>query len=374
MTAVAPVVAEGGGRAALAPAIVALTRRMAPGDGVALAGELARRALATLCAREPAVVDLGVSSAQPVGAARRAAFAAELAARQAAGAGGWVMFNHVGIARAQRAIPARWRLPYAVFAHGIDVWGDALTADRMRVLRDARVALASSAYTARRVAREHPEAPPLVACPLALLPDAPRADLHDPAVESLPPRSVLVVGRMSASERYKGHDQLVECWPDVLRRVPDAVLICVGRGDDVDRLRAKALAAGVGDAVRFTGFVSDEALEGMFRRAAMLAMPSLGEGFGFVYLQAMRAGLPCLSTPDDAAADIVLDGRTGLHARQDERARLADAIARCLEDPELRHRLGAAGRERFEREYTFDAFCRRLRDALGGAFPARGGH
>ena len=81
-----------------------------------------------------------------------------------------------------------------------------------------------------------------------------RSDLSFPTSVSL---AVLVVARMDAAERYKGHDQLLEAWPTVRAQVPGAKLVFAGTGDDVPRYaKAKAQAIGIESDVLFTGFVS----------------------------------------------------------------------------------------------------------------------
>ena len=108
----------------------------------------------------------------------------------------------------------------------------------------------------------------------------------------------------------------------------------------------------------------------MLRHAAVFAMPSRGEGFGLVYLQAMRAGVPCLGSRDDAAADVIVDGETGLLVPQQDPEAIAGALARLLTDDAMRRRLGEASRRRFESTFTYARFRARLASVLARAFPA----
>jgi phosphatidylinositol alpha-1,6-mannosyltransferase len=184
------------------------------------------------------------------------------------------------------------------------------------------------------------------------------------------PHTVVIVGRMSASERYKGHDQLLLAWPRVVAEIPDATLVMVGRGDDVERLRAKAAALGLGRNVTVPGFLPDAALRAVMRHAAVFAMPSRGEGFGLVYLQAMRAGIPCLGSRDDAASDVIVDGETGLLVPRQDPEAITGALIRLLTDDGMRHRMGDAGRRRFDNTFTYPRFRARLSGILARAFPA----
>jgi phosphatidylinositol alpha-1,6-mannosyltransferase len=348
------------------------TATLAPsGDGIAYAARLVHRAMSDLTGRDPSLVELGVSGAEPVALRTRMQFLARLARLQSLRRVDWLLFTHVGIARAQLRVPKQLRRPYAVMLHGIEAWSATLDAERRGVMREARARIAISPHTARRVAAAHPDLPPAETCLLALLPDEehPARVPADVRVD-FGPHAVVIVGRMSASERYKGHDQLLLAWARILADVPDAALVMVGRGDDVERLRAKAAALGLGRTVHFPGFLSDAAMRAVLRHAAVFAMPSRGEGFGLVYLQAMRAGVPCLGSRDDAAADVIVDGETGLLVPQQDPDAIAGAIVRLLSDEAMRRRMGEAGKRRFEGTFTYPRFRARLAGILARAFPA----
>jgi phosphatidyl-myo-inositol dimannoside synthase len=181
-------------------------------------------------------------------------------------------------------------------------------------------------------------------------------------------RSVLVVGRMSSAERYKGHDELLDCWSAVLERIPDAQLVIAGSGDDLTRLRAKTQSLALAESVLFLGFVSGGILEELRHRVALFALPSRGEGFGLVYLEAMRAGLACIAGAHDAAADVIVHDETGVLVDPNDREALAVSIIGLLSAPERRAAYGAAGKRRFEAEFTFERYCDRLRPILVDAF------
>ena len=113
-------------------------------------------------------------------------------------------------------------------------------------------------------------------------------------VPGIGPHALLIVGRLSAEQRHKGHDRLIEAMPAIIRRVPDAQLVIVGDGNDRERLQNKAMASEVGGNIVFTGRVGEQALHALYERCAVFAMPSTGDGFGFVYLEAMAHHKPCV--------------------------------------------------------------------------------
>jgi phosphatidylinositol alpha-1,6-mannosyltransferase len=365
--AVAPALAE----ARIAPrgALAAATLSRS-GDGIAYAARLIHRAMSDLGGADPALLELGATGAEPIALRTRVQFFARLARLQSLRRVNWVMFTHVGIARAQLKVPRQFRRPYGVFLHGIEAWSATLDSERRATLRGARVRIAISPHTARRVAAAHPDLPSLETCLLALLPDEEQPDRVPADVRvDYGPHAVVIVGRMASTERYKGHDQLILAWPRVIAEIPDAALVMVGRGDDVERLRTKAAALGLGRNVYFPGFLADAAVRAVMRHAAVFAMPSRGEGFGLVYLQAMRAGIPCLGSRDDAAADVIVDGETGLLVPRQDPEAIAGAVARLLTDEPMRRRMGDAGQRRFEILLTYPRFRARLAGVLARAFP-----
>lgn len=89
-------------------------------------------------------------------------------------------------------------------------------------------------------------------------------------------------------------------------------------------------------------------------------MPSRGEGFGLVYLEAMRAGKPVLAARGSAAEEIVVDGATGLLVDPDDREELRDALGQLLDYPGEARRMGEAGHERWRKELGMEKFRERL--------------
>ena len=280
-------------------------------------------------------------------------------------------FDHVGPARALALVP-RSRLPrYAIQLHGIEIWRQ-LSRDRQRVLENATFLVANSAYTAER-AREYLPAKHQMRVVLLGIEPVVRVGPFDHAVLAAAGEGyALIVGRTAGMDRYKGHDELLEVWPEVRRRLPAARLVVAGSGSDLARLRAKAAALGLTSvalnasaaAVHFTDQIDPATLGELYRRAAVFAMPSLLEGFGLVYPEAMAAGKPCIALQATAPAEIVVDGETGRLVPQNDPAALADALVDLLGDPERARTMGEAGRRRYEREFTARAFERRFQPVV----------
>jgi len=350
------------------PSLAVVTKKQG-GDGIAYAALLLERALSEIAQAAVPVLDLAPRHPTKPTLGEQALFVLRLSVAQLSSRQSWWIFNHIGIARAQNLILRFARRPYAVLLCGIEAWDPALPSDRKKVLQNAASRIAISHYTAKRVSELHPEIGPIVACPLALLPTPYVAATFEHALlGQIREASVLVVGRMNSAERYKGHDELLEAWSSVVNEVPGAQLVVAGQGDDVTGLREKSASLGLSNDVLFLGLVADATLEALRQRVALFALPSRGEGFGLVYLDAMRAGLACIGGARDAAVDVIVDGETGVLVDRSHREALAASIVDLLREPERRAAYGVAGKRRFDAEFTFERYCDRLRPILLDAF------
>lgn len=178
--------------------------------------------------------------------------------------------------------------------------------------------------------------------------------------------TVLVVGRLSKAERYKGYDALLDIWPEVVAALPDAELVFVGDGDDRPRLEARIRNEGLAGSVRSLGLLSREQLRRAYADCRVFALPSRGEGFGIVFLEAMAAGRPCIGSPG-GAEDVIDPGRTGLIVDPTDDDALKRALLKLLLDDELCRQFGHAGAARAARQFSLTAMTSRLSHALGVA-------
>jgi len=274
-----------------------------------------------------------------------------------------LVYDLLGPARAQACLPAPLRAPYLVAIYGIEVWRH-LSGGRSRALRQATVRLATSSHTVARARAANSDFGPVEVLPLCLEERPPAGEIDGALLDRAGRDYLLIVGRMAATERYKGHDQLLRAMTRLPAAAPGAGaaprLVVAGDGDDRPRLEALAASLGLAGRVLFTGFVSEATLAELQARAAVFAMPSRGEGFGLVYLEAMRASRPCVAARASAAAEIVADGETGLLVDPLDTDAIAGALGRLLAAPELARAMGEAGRRRLDDLFTPRRFRERL--------------
>jgi glycosyltransferase involved in cell wall biosynthesis len=152
---------------------------------------------------------------------------------------------------------------------------------------------------------------------------------------------LLCVGRLIP---IKGHIVLLRAFAAARRQLPDLQLDIAGRGPLEPALRALARELGIDDAVHFLGHVSP--IQAAIERAVAVVVPSMGEGFGMVALEAMERSRPVIAAEIGGLGELVRDGETGVLVPPGEAEPLAAAIVRVASDVELARRMGAAGRKR----------------------------
>lgn len=174
------------------------------------------------------------------------------------------------------------------------------------------------------------------------------------------PELVLFAGNLSQGVRVKGLDTLIAAWSRVARMHPGARLVLAGRGDpsSVSRL---ASAAGILDRMELLGHCSD--LDALYRRSAIVVLPSRTEGMSNVLLEAMSRGVPVVATDIPGNRAVISRPGIGLMVPPEEPDAMADAIDKLLKNPTLRREVGEAARGHIAEQFEIAIVARRLADA-----------
>jgi phosphatidylinositol alpha-1,6-mannosyltransferase len=281
--------------------------------------------------------------------------------------------NLAGPAHAMRFFAPRLRV--AVMTHGIEVWTP-LPFLRRHALRRADLVFAPSRDTAQKVkAVQGVREEKIRRLAWALDPDFLALAA---AAEKLPVpagfpegRIILTVGRWSANERYKGADLLIRAMPKLAEAVPDVQLVAIGDGDDRPRLQEIAKGLGVSRQVHFLPSLAKPELAACYARCDVFALPSSGEGFGFVFLEAMALGKPAVGAARGGIPDLIEDGVNGFLVPPDDPERLVAALRALLLDESLRRTMGERARRQALEECSFERFEKELTGALD-SLDARG--
>ena len=256
-----------------------------------------------------------------------------------------------------------------VQSHGIEVWNP-MSAIRRNAFLRADLVLGPSSDTARKLQTVQGVAAKRirkVAWPvdpkILQMAGAPSAL---PLPQAFPAgQVVLTVGRWAASERYKGVDHLIEAVAQLSAENKGLNLVAVGSGDDLPRLKKLAADAGVSGRVKFLEGLSREQLGACYAHCDIFALPSTGEGFGLVFLEANAFGKPVIGAGVGGTTDLIEDGVNGLLVRPGDTQHLASTIRRLLEEEPLRRELGCRGAKIVREKYGFAAFEAGIEKVLG---------
>ncbi len=152
---------------------------------------------------------------------------------------------------------------------------------------------------------------------------------------------LLCVGRLIP---IKGHLVLLRAFARARRSVPELELDIAGRGPLEPALKALARELEVADAVRFLGYVAP--VQRAIENASVIVVPSMGEGFGMVALEAMERARPVIAASIGGLGELVEDGVTGFLVAPADVEQLSEAIVNLALDPGLARKMGEAGRRR----------------------------
>jgi len=176
---------------------------------------------------------------------------------------------------------------------------------------------------------------------------------------------LLTVGRLSAEEQYKGFDEVIELLQELSEDIPGVAYLIAGEGTDRPRLEEKAKALGVSGRVVFAGYIPESEKADHYRLSDVFLMPGRGEGFGFVFLEAMACGIPVIASKIDGSREAVRDGKLGLVVDPENAGEIKSAILQALKYPKGQI---ADGLEYF----FFGNFQNRLHDIINAVMANKG--
>jgi glycosyltransferase involved in cell wall biosynthesis len=284
-----------------------------------------------------------------------------------------IVSTHVNFGPAAYLAKRMFGVPYTLVAHGIDIHPQ-LPERTTTSIRKADRLIAVSEWTRSRLLglggmyHEKIEILPNTFDDVRFTPAVRPAELAE-RYSILPNEKVIVtVARLDSKERYKGYDRIVEALPQVARDCGPVRFLIVGSGEDRERIASLARQHSVEHAVTFAGFVDSSELADHYRLADVFAMPSTGEGFGIVFLEAMGCGTPVVAGNRDGSVDALDGGRLGKLVDPLDVPAIAGAISSVLR--------GQGNPLWFDRDSLHDAATERFGprafvSALADAFSTR---
>jgi colanic acid/amylovoran biosynthesis glycosyltransferase len=180
----------------------------------------------------------------------------------------------------------------------------------------------------------------------------------DPAVfapriprDGAEPFEVICVGRLA---RVKAQHVLLDAIASLIQEGRRVRLHIVGGGNERRSLEAHAAARGLGQHAIFHGFLNQDGVRSLYRNADIFALPSFAEGVPVVLMEAMSMEIPCVATYIAGIPELIEEGVSGLLVPASDAGALAHAIARLMDDADLRRRIGEAGRKKVLRDFNLE--------------------
>lgn len=247
-----------------------------------------------------------------------------------------VITTHANFAIAAFLLKRLTGTPYWIIAHGIEVWN--IDRPNLKIaLQNADRILAVSHYTRDRLIQEQNLNPNTI----KVLPNTfdqekfhitPKPSYLLDRYHLTPTQPIiLTVARLDPTEQYKGYDRILQALPTVLSHCPDVHYVLVGKGGDRPRVEEAIQSLNLSAHVTLTGFIPDEELPDHYNLCDVFAMPSKGEGFGIVYLEALACGKPTLGGNQDGAIDALCNGELGALVNPDNIEEIAQTLTQILQ-------------------------------------------
>jgi phosphatidylinositol alpha-1,6-mannosyltransferase len=242
-----------------------------------------------------------------------------------------------------------------LMVYGDEVWLRPSTARRWIVSRVIDRIAAVTEFTAQEMRKAYR----LEEEQFTILPCAvdPLADGQLPSTQGQ--KVMLTVSRLAINAKAKHIDQVLRAVPAIRKDHPDMEYVIVGDGDLRPQLEQLSADLGLDGYVKFAGWLGDKERDELYSRADLFVLPSTQEGFGIVYLEAWRFGLPVVAGNAGAAPEVVADSMAGICVAPDPDA-IADSVSELFADPARRLRMGAAGMELVRDRYSDSTFTENL--------------
>ncbi|WP_445627981.1 glycosyltransferase family 4 protein [Nostoc sp. DSM 114167] len=247
-----------------------------------------------------------------------------------------VISTHVNYAIVCYIVNFFTRTPYWVVAHGLEVWDIENKATKF-ALQKADKIISVSNYTRQRLLQD----PNIDSDKIVILPntfDASKFPINSKPTYLLKRYNltdeqpiILTVTRLGSMAKYKGYDQILYALVKVRSHLPNVHFILAGKGDDIPRIKTLVTNLNLQDCVTIAGFVPEQELCDHYNLCDVFALPSKGEGFGIVFLEALACGKPVLAGNQDGSIDPLAEGKLGCLVDPDNVEEIADNLIQILQ-------------------------------------------
>jgi glycosyltransferase involved in cell wall biosynthesis len=278
-----------------------------------------------------------------------------------------ILCNHINFAPLASFYKKIFKVNFVVICHGVEVW-DIKSTLKKESLRQAKIIISVSKFTTQKLENQIPELEDNKK--IFLLPNSvnekefyPKQKpqwLLDKYKLTDKNKVILTVARLSSADKYKGYDKVIQALPKILEQIPEARYMIVGDGDDINRIKELIESLSLQNHVILTGKVKETV--DYYNIADVFVMPSKGEGFGIVFIEALACGVPVIAGNKDASKEALLNGELGILVYPDNVDEIAEAIIKVLKGEAPKHLYDKNYlRQKVIENFSFEVFKNRVK-------------
>lgn len=228
-----------------------------------------------------------------------------------------------------------------MFAHGIEVW-ELLSKRKKWMLGCCDQIFAVSNFTSEKMQEMHQV--PKVKCHVLnncldpFLAESLKGTLNKQLRQKYGYKEddiiLFTLARLSSSEKYKGYDKVLQSMVSLKKTVPGIHYLLAGSYDEKEKRSLEILLEelNISERVKMAGFVKENDLVEYFSMADIYIMPSMKEGFGIVFIEAMHYGLPVIAGNKDGSVDALCNGKLGLLVNPSDVQAITDAVSKIIKE------------------------------------------
>lgn len=246
-----------------------------------------------------------------------------------------LLCGHINLSAFCMLLRTIFKLPYFTITHGIEAWQ---TRGFKRLgLKHSLKILSVSRFTKNKILKQLPN---FTEKDILILPNTFDVEKFKPQPKlqhlmdrlNIKPddKILLTIARLSKQEKYKGYDLVAMVMKEIVKEIPNAKYILVGSGDDEERIKTLIRDNNLQGKVILTGFIPHEEIVDYYNLCDVFVMPSQGEGFGIVFLEALACGKPVIAGNIDGSPEAVLNGELGFLVDPHNTSEIKAAIIKIL--------------------------------------------
>lgn len=244
----------------------------------------------------------------------------------------YIISNHISPLKIYIPFHPFLKINYCLVAYGIDVWH--LNFLERKIVKNAKLIASFSKYTSSKIKNQVKVKGKIIYFPPVInknkfYPKSKNKKLIK-KYKLEGNKIILTVARLSSAEKYKGYDKVVKALLEIIKEIPNIKYLIAGKGDDLPRIKNLVKELNLKDYVIFCGFVPNNKLIDFYNICDVFVMPSKGEGFGIVFLEALACGKPVIAGNKDGSRDALLDGKLGILVDPDNIKEISNAIIKVL--------------------------------------------